>query len=311
MSVISFRHLHNVSTIGSGSVKFKVYAPYQLPQLSTPQNVSASGTTVSWTAVENATSYKILADGKSIGTETNVSYNLNNSAGWANLSDGNHNITIVAKADGYRDSEPSSAVVVTKATTPVEDELAGTWVFNERLDLHIDSIPNTLFEFPFYTEDGLEYSALSIDFLDEATGEYTGMSYDGNQVYGLVEYTPVWENEINRTITTRALLDELPNGQELLAFLQMNATKKGEEGATLISFTINGTSYQAEDGMTWGQWVDSTYNTGSYVVYNGVITKMPEGTSGSRVTTDSAFNNAVRPDYYIYTATAYYMGQAN
>ena len=33
-------------------------------------------------------------------------------------------------------------------------------------------------------------------------------------------------------------------------------------GATLISFTIDGTSYQAEQGMTWAQWVDSSYNTG-------------------------------------------------
>ena len=70
MSVISFRHLHNVSTIGSGSVKFKVYAP-QLPQLATPTNVSASGTTVSWDEVANATSYSILADGISIGTVEN------------------------------------------------------------------------------------------------------------------------------------------------------------------------------------------------------------------------------------------------
>ena len=46
----------------SGSVKFKVYAPYQLPQLATPQNVSASGTTVSWDAVENAESYDVYVD---------------------------------------------------------------------------------------------------------------------------------------------------------------------------------------------------------------------------------------------------------
>ena len=121
MSEISFRHLHNVSTIGSGSVKFKVYAPYQLPQLATPQNVSASGTTVSWTAVENATSYEIFADGTSLATTANVSYNLTNSAGWSSLSDGNHNITIVAKADGYRDSEPSNPVSVQKAPQEYTD----------------------------------------------------------------------------------------------------------------------------------------------------------------------------------------------
>jgi len=36
---------------------------------------------------------------------------------------------------------------------------------------------------------------------------------------------------------------------------------------TLISFTIDGTTYQAEEGMTWTEWVNSTYNTdGDYVV---------------------------------------------
>lgn len=34
--------------------------------------------------------------------------------GWNVLSDGAHTITIVAKADGYRDSEPSAAASVTK-----------------------------------------------------------------------------------------------------------------------------------------------------------------------------------------------------
>lgn len=38
----------------------------------------------------------------------------------------------------------------------------------------------------------------------------------------------------------------------------------GETTTNLISFTIEGTTYQAEEGMTYAQWVDSKYNTGSY-----------------------------------------------
>ena len=37
--------------------------------------------------------------------------------GWSSLSTGSHNITIVARADGYRDSEPSESVMVTKEST--------------------------------------------------------------------------------------------------------------------------------------------------------------------------------------------------
>ena len=40
----------------------------RMTQLATPQNVTADGTTVSWDAVENATSYAVLADGSEIGT---------------------------------------------------------------------------------------------------------------------------------------------------------------------------------------------------------------------------------------------------
>ena len=45
-------------------------------------------------------------------------------SGWASLSTGSHNITIVAKADGYKDSEPSAAVSVEKA--PVQHGYAVT-----------------------------------------------------------------------------------------------------------------------------------------------------------------------------------------
>lgn len=58
----------------------------------------------------------------------------------------------------------------------------------------------------------------------------------------------------------------------------------------LISFTIDGTSYQAEDGMTWSEWVGSDYNTGGaftsdYDVFLGVMTF---------VSTDGTFSNRVR-----------------
>lgn len=50
------------------------------------------------------------------------------------------------------------------------------------------------------------------------------------------------------------------NGNRRLRKLQTTAYIK------LISFTIDDTTYQAEEGMTWGQWCESDYNTGSYYV---------------------------------------------
>lgn len=40
---------------------------------------------------------------------------------------------------------------------------------------------------------------------------------------------------------------------------------------TLISFMIEGTTYQAVEGMTWGEWVESAFNTGNYFVENNYI----------------------------------------
>ena len=49
-------------------------------------------------------------------TSTKVSVDLTTLTGWAALSAGEHTITIKAKAAGYRDSEPSAEVQVTKAS---------------------------------------------------------------------------------------------------------------------------------------------------------------------------------------------------
>lgn len=54
-------------------------------------------------------------------------------------------------------------------------------------------------------------------------------------------------------------------------------------GSSLIEFTINGTPYQAEEGMTWGEFVKSSYNDGSvnvqssgYIRQNGQYLSSPE-----------------------------------
>ncbi len=37
-----------------------------------------------------------------------------------------------------------------------------------------------------------------------------------------------------------------------------------DKEASTISFTIDGTVYNAEEGMLWNEWVDSIYNTGGF-----------------------------------------------
>lgn len=36
-------------------------------------------------------------------------------------------------------------------------------------------------------------------------------------------------------------------------------------GSNLITFTIDGVQYQAEEGMTWKEWCNSEYNVGGFI----------------------------------------------
>lgn len=42
-------------------------------------------------------------------------------------------------------------------------------------------------------------------------------------------------------------------------------------GGNMIEFFIDGTAYQADEGMTWEEWVDSGYNTGGYCIHYGFV----------------------------------------
>ena len=97
-------------------------------KLATPQNVTANGTTVSWDAVENATSYDVYADDTTLlgSVASQSSVDLTTLSSWADLTDGNHIIKIVAKAYGYQDSEKSAGVEVTKGASPKTLE-ESTW----------------------------------------------------------------------------------------------------------------------------------------------------------------------------------------
>ena len=55
----------------------------------------------------------------------------------------------------------------------------------------------------------------------------------------------------------------IPNGWTVVNNVEKN----------LITFTIGGVQYQAEEGMTWGEWVDSPFNTDGYTIfYNNITT---------------------------------------
>lgn len=54
----------------------------------------------------------------------------------------------------------------------------------------------------------------------------------------------------------------------------------GVGSISLITFTINGTQYQAEEGMTWGEWVNSEYSNGQYISEGGFISPVNSTMNG-------------------------------
>lgn len=71
----------------------------------------------------------------------------------------------------------------------------------------------------------------------------------------------------------------------------------GTATPTLISFNIDSTSYQAEEGMTWGDWVDSEYNTdgffidGPYIAFDAAKFKISAGNSSFPEPTDAIISS--------------------
>lgn len=140
----------------------------------------------------------------------------------------------------------------------VEDELQGTWVFNDTLtlDTTVDYSVN-------FTSNGVPYIALTVWHADTVMPRPKDL-YFANSDVELEVYYNGWHEQIYKTIIVTSKLAEVENGEELLAWLKANATKQGATTPTLINFTIAGTSYQAEEGMTWKEWASSLYNTSEY-----------------------------------------------
>lgn len=134
-----------------------------------------------------------------------------------------------------------------------------TWVLNETIPITSQGSGGYNANF---VSNGTTYTYINFD------GKPNGIRYS-NSTDEILAYSWVdnaWTNQVYRTLTFAT-----PPTGDLLAWLQANGTKQG--GATLINFTINGTAYQAEEGMTWEQWCNSSYNTdGYYVREDGVIT---------------------------------------
>jgi hypothetical protein len=67
----------------------------------------------------------------------------------------------------------------------------------------------------------------------------------------------------------------------------------------LISFTVEGVSYQAELGMTWSEWTNSSYNTDGYIDKGTMIAPAVQMCSKTRINGAVPTEMIVAGDYSI------------
>lgn len=67
----------------------------------------------------------------------------------------------------------------------------------------------------------------------------------------------------------------------------------------IITFTINDVEHQAKVGMTWEEWINSSYNIDGYIIFNDIIL------ASNRSYTVNASPSAVIINNYSYTVSHY------
>lgn len=65
--------------------------------------------------------------------------------------------------------------------------------------------------------------------------------------------------------------DKRVDGPMNITFGDISLEYSTVDGSNLMSFTIDGTTYSAERGMTWQEWYDSSYNTSPVYIENDYI----------------------------------------
>nr|DAH74386.1 MAG TPA: hypothetical protein [Caudoviricetes sp.] len=116
------------------------------------------------------------------------SVDLTTLSGWANLSAGNHTIKIKAKGTGYKDSELSAGVTVSKAASTVTLE-AGTykWIDTPNIDITLDRVDIA------FTVSGTSYKAITINQGIKYTSRFTVTAFPTS--------SGGWADDVYKTIT--------------------------------------------------------------------------------------------------------------
>ena len=185
-----------------------------------------------------------------------LSVDLTTLSGWANLSAGNHTIKIKAKGTGYKESELSAGVVVSKAA-------GETWVLNDS-DALTES--NQDFTSLNFTSDSQSFVRIVRQYDNRPIPPVNSLLYyKSDGTYATAVYTnddgiAFWNRQAYRTLTFTT-----PPTGDLLTWLQANGTKQATGYNVTVTYSYQGSGdwsglayYSIDDGATWIDLYDST-----------------------------------------------------
>ena len=266
-------------------------------QLSAPVIRITSDGIISWSAVSNATSYDIRDGATVIATTTSTNFDINPYG--KTMGAGEHNITVVAKADYFSESVPSNTVVYTvySLTTPANVQILAqgsdevlSWDYTDSnatgADIYEETAQGVYTKLGSVTRgDGSpQYvisatSSLSIgshNYVVKSTnsvGKYEDSAYSSPATVGI--YKLAWNtigivkpsrNVIanNETYTTTIVADSSSELPETIDVQGASHTWDATSGLLQIS-NVTATSYQTGVTVTIKATKKATITAGTYV----------------------------------------------
>ena len=228
-----------------------------------------------------------------VPSTSRLSVDVSTLAGWDALAAGAHDITIVAKASGFKDSAPSAAVQVTKAASTKTlaagtykwKDYVSTYISNGTMQLSFSSNSETFTKMNFVSgEGGLIYYAKADGTSIFAYGDDQGWSATNiaYQTIILSSEQEVSQEFYDNYITTGALVKQATKGDIITIedkqyrILKMNGTVAEVLAMYDASATqeFNADESQTYENSSLDTYCNTTfYNSLSSAMQNGIVAK--------------------------------------
>lgn len=175
---------------------------------------------------------------------------------------------------------------------------SGTWGSNRKLTVTADkdvTLTNSI--------NAADQKVLDVTFAGiELTGSNTESVSDTKQV-AVANITDAIFGTWSGTFNYNVAMSDVAGGTETPTPDPDDGGTTVEPGEGQISFTIDGVTYLADEGMTWAEWVASEYNTDGFQIVSGSLPGqlVPANVNGKTVTTQDGYaieqSTTIEADY--------------